>query len=74
MTLAEKQSALIEALKYQAAAKKLTRRAYLDESGAGDLAEAAARLESCVYLLRSVSMAIRREDAERRGWRPFQAA
>jgi len=64
MTTAEKQVSLIEAVRLQRSALRLSRHAYLDELGAGELADAAARLEQAAFLCRLVVASVRRESRE----------
>lgn len=74
VTTAEKQATAIEAVRLQREALNLSRYASLSEYGAGDFAECAARLESAVFHLRLLAIALRREADERRGMLPRRAA
>lgn len=64
VTTAEKQIAAIQAIKLQRAALHLVRFAYLDDEGAADLCDAAAKLDSATWLIRLVAAAVRRERSE----------
>jgi hypothetical protein len=74
MTLAEKQVSLIEAVKLQREALALSRHAYLDELGACELIDAAAKLEQATFLCRLVAASVRRELSEQLKSQPRAAA
>lgn len=50
----ENQAAAIQAVKLQREALRLSRHAYLNERGAGELVDAAAKIEEAAFLLREI--------------------
>lgn len=66
VTQTEKQAMAIQAVKLQREALRLSRYAYLDEMGACEFVDAAAKLEQAAFQLRFVALAVRRELADLR--------
>lgn len=68
------QAATIQSLKLQREALRLSRFAYLDPLGAAELCDAAAKLESAIFLLRMTAQSVRLEYEERRANLPRRVA
>jgi hypothetical protein len=74
MTTAEKQVAMIQAVKLQREALRLSRFAYLSELGACELVDAAVKLDQATFLIRLVAASVRREHAQQLTARRHEAA
>jgi len=68
------QVAAIEAVRLQRQALSLSRHAYLSEIGAGELVDAAAKIEHAAFLLRWLAAAVRERESRRREIARLRAA